>query len=240
MTEHTCERCGSQFTPRPGKRFCSEACRAKAERERYNARKPPKPRTEPKKRRATTCKDCGSTSGMGWWEGRLASPGSAGPRCHACYLAYSRQKDRRRANSPLLIGPKYGPPKPPYYTPPRSCVVCSGPYRGPGSRCGQCAHEHRKALSSSAQARRLEVVRSGDEGISWRSVAERDGWSCHLCGRLVRQIAGTAHEPLGATVDHLVPIAAGGLHTWDNVALAHRRCNLKRGAAGIVQLRLVG
>jgi 5-methylcytosine-specific restriction endonuclease McrA len=32
----------------------------------------------------------------------------------------------------------------------------------------------------------------------------------------------------------------GGTHTWDNVALAHRSCNLKRGAGGVAQLRLVG
>jgi 5-methylcytosine-specific restriction endonuclease McrA len=41
-------------------------------------------------------------------------------------------------------------------------------------------------------------------------------------------------------VDHLVPIAAGGSHTWDNVAVAHWDCNQSRGHTGPAQLRLVG
>ena len=44
----------------------------------------------------------------------------------------------------------------------------------------------------------------------------------------------------GATVDHLVPLVQGGEHVWENVALAHRRCNLSRGDRGLAQLRLVG
>ena len=27
------------------------------------------------------------------------------------------------------------------------------------------------------------------------------------------------------SVDHMIPIAKGGTHTWDNVQLAHRYCN---------------
>lgn len=56
------------------------------------------------------------------------------------------------------------------------------------------------------------------------------GQSCHLCGEEVPYLAGTAHEPKGATVDHIIPIACGGSHTWANVALAHRTCNISRGA----------
>jgi 5-methylcytosine-specific restriction endonuclease McrA len=46
----------------------------------------------------------------------------------------------------------------------------------------------------------------------------------------VPQVAGTAKEPMGGTVDHLVPIVDGGQHVWSNVALAHRICNLARGS----------
>ena len=79
-------------------------------------------------------------------------------------------------------------------------------------------------------ARRQAAEQRGDKGITWQTVADRDGWDCHLCGESVKHAAGTAHEPEGATVDHLTPIALGGSHTWDNVALAHRRCNISRGA----------
>ena len=121
------------------------------------------------------------------------------------------------------------------------CIECDAitspiaTYSGP-ARCQQC-----RALNRSvAEARRRQVVSAGDTKIGWRTVGERDGWVCHLCDRVVRATAGGADRPDGATVDHLIPISAGGLHEWKNVALAHRSCNLKRGATGLAQLRLVG
>lgn len=32
------------------------------------------------------------------------------------------------------------------------------------------------------------------------------------------------------SVDHIVPLAKGGLHSWDNVQLAHFKCNTLKGA----------
>lgn len=52
-------------------------------------------------------------------------------------------------------------------------------------------------------------------------VYERDGGACHIC-----------HCPVArtdATLDHLIPVADGGPHTYQNVALAHRSCNARRG-----------
>lgn len=88
-------------------------------------------------------------------------------------------------------------------------------------------------------ARRTTAEKVGDN-ITWQELGERDGWRCHLCGLKVLKRGGTAKQPKGATVDHIVPIADHGTHTWDNVALAHRLCNLSRGAGGEAQLRLVG
>jgi len=93
-------------------------------------------------------------------------------------------------------------------------------------KCVNCFYKNR----SKAMKRRLLAEKSGDNGIYWRVVGERDDWVCHLCGGEVLKKAGTAYEPFGATVDHLIPIAKDGTHTWGNVALAHRRCNVVRGA----------
>ena len=93
-------------------------------------------------------------------------------------------------------------------------------------KCSSCFLENR----SKSMQRRLVAERQGDNGIHWSVVGERDDWVCHLCGGEVLKKAGTAYEPFGATVDHLIPIAKDGTHTWGNVALAHRRCNVVRGA----------
>lgn len=69
-------------------------------------------------------------------------------------------------------------------------------------------------------------------------IAERDLCTCHLCGKPVDMSLSGRH-PLGPTADHLVPVSCGGGDEPHNVALAHRRCNVKRGVGGAVQLRVV-
>jgi len=95
--------------------------------------------------------------------------------------------------------------------------------------CFSCSFENRLQRRGLATARRYEAMRLGDRGIHWTTVGERDGWVCYLCNWVVQQRAGTAYKPFGGTVDHLIPLSKGGSHTWDNVALAHRRCNTSRG-----------
>ena len=87
-----------------------------------------------------------------------------------------------------------------------------------------------------AMKRRIAAERAGDNGISWRSLGKRDNWICHLCNGEVLPKAGTAYVPDGATVDHVVPLANGGTHTWDNVALAHRNCNVVRGSKDLLNV----
>jgi 5-methylcytosine-specific restriction endonuclease McrA len=72
-------------------------------------------------------------------------------------------------------------------------------------------------------------------------IAERDGYRCHLpeCGKKVNMALPGSH-PMGPTIDHLVPIAAGGLDCLTNVRLAHRSCNCRRQDGGMIQLLLVG
>jgi 5-methylcytosine-specific restriction endonuclease McrA len=105
------------------------------------------------------------------------------------------------------------------------------------SLCPRCRFIKMGTSKSLNAARRQEAARLGDR-ITWLELGKRDRWVCHLCNRKVPHKAGNM-DPAGATVDHLIPISAGGSHTWDNVALAHRSCNMARNARGTVQLRLI-
>ena len=69
-----------------------------------------------------------------------------------------------------------------------------------------------------------------DPSVTLPKVLERDGGFCHLCEGVVfaTHLEDRAH-PYGPTIDHLVPMSLGGSHTWDNVALAHHRCNSLKG-----------
>jgi 5-methylcytosine-specific restriction endonuclease McrA len=64
-------------------------------------------------------------------------------------------------------------------------------------------------------------------------IGDRDGWVCHLCGKKVRRE--------DASIDHLIPVADGGPNILSNVALAHMRCNARRGRNRMAaQLRMIG
>jgi 5-methylcytosine-specific restriction endonuclease McrA len=192
------------------------------------------------------CRDCGTTEDMFWWEGkrgyyRAGSHGktylvsSAVTRCRLCYNAYTMANYyRRTGKSPRVVrGPAPHVPAPLV-----SCGSCGAPFKrsNQSMTCSSCASSRR----NSSEQRRRERMKCGDRDIHWLALGERDGWRCHICAKKVPRVGGDAARMDGATVDHLVPIADGGKHAWDNVALAHRSCNLSRGARGEVQLRLVG
>lgn len=122
------------------------------------------------------------------------------------------------------------------------CIDCDVvvPRMANGKRCATCQLTFDVRRRNFSEARRKRAERAGDMDIHWRMLGDRDQWVCHICGLRVPKRAGNAKDGKGATVDHIVPVAAGGSHTWDNVALAHRFCNLSRGARGVAQLRLIG
>ena len=164
-------------------------------------------------KRRTPCVVCKRDSG-----------GHAGGRCKACYGYWQKHGvenvDRNRCYR---------------------CRIDLSEDRlrpGPGQRfCEKCEIEGRRAVNRRKNAKRRGARTA--EGFTVEEIAERDGWRCHLCGQRVRK-GIPATSPAGPTIDHLVPIAAGGQDVRENVALAHRRCNVRRQDRGSVQLRLAG
>ena len=102
--------------------------------------------------------------------------------------------------------------------------------------CDDCRAERRRG-----HWRRKNAVRRGakmkGEKFTLEEVGDRDGWRCHLCSKRVNPTIANP-DPRAPTIDHLIPVAAGGVDELSNVALAHRSCNCSRGAKGLAQLRL--
>lgn len=119
-----------------------------------------------------------------------------------------------------------------------ACTQCGDAFV---RRAGQRGEFCTRACSRRARKRRGRRRLRGApqrEAYTLRQVAERDGWRCHLCGKRVPDRPYAA-RPLDPTVDHLIPVSAGGNDTLDNVALAHNRCNWLRSDTGQAQLRLI-
>lgn len=59
------------------------------------------------------------------------------------------------------------------------------------------------------------------EWIDRAAIIERDKGICYLCG--------IAPKVGDLTLDHVIPLARGGSHTADNIRVACRRCNSRKG-----------
>jgi 5-methylcytosine-specific restriction endonuclease McrA len=66
------------------------------------------------------------------------------------------------------------------------------------------------------------------ERIDPLAVYARDGWICQICRSPVDH-GRDWPDMWCATLDHRVPLTAGGAHTLDNVQLAHWICKLRKG-----------
>lgn len=53
---------------------------------------------------------------------------------------------------------------------------------------------------------------------------------CWLCGGKMRLDVDLLRHPDAATFDHIKPRAEGGTNRQDNIILAHKRCNSRRGS----------
>jgi 5-methylcytosine-specific restriction endonuclease McrA len=52
-------------------------------------------------------------------------------------------------------------------------------------------------------------------------------WNCYLCKEPIDP-RRRCPDWRAATIEHVVPIGAGGTHTWDNVVPAHAKCNFDK------------
>ncbi|WHP18841.1 HNH endonuclease [Cellulomonas sp. ES6] len=99
-----------------------------------------------------------------------------------------------------------------------------------------------KVNEASARYRaRRRGAGSVEVGVSWRTVAARDGMCCSYCGVLCNESDGrrvAARDgalrwvcgPTYPTLDHVIPVSLGGRHCMENAVLACLSCNKRKGA----------
>lgn len=129
------------------------------------------------------------------------------------------------------------------------CRECGLAFKGPGMAkyCSiGCARSANRKLPSQkrskAKARRARKLRKRGvtvENVDALRVLERDGWVCQICGvKTPKRLRGT-YDDRAPEVDHIIPIAAGGEHSYRNTQCACRKCNISKGSTPMGQLRLV-
>lgn len=125
---------------------------------------------------------------------------------------------------------------------PHTCPNCNTIFYSEYSDKIYCSDECRNHASNRRRAekhgsthgrhkKRFSPDKFIDNGITVKSLYKRDGGVCYLCGEkcnledfIIKDgtiICGDWYP----SIDHVIPRAAGGEHSWGNVRLAHRRCN---------------
>lgn len=120
-----------------------------------------------------------------------------------------------------------------------SCRNCGKPFvkEGQSRFCSdECRRSSSKAQRYRHDDRRLRRKNASEcDNITLDALINRDGLNCWICGEpcdledsfwIDKTFYAGNRYP---SVDHVIPLAKGGTHTWDNVRVAHRICNSIKG-----------
>lgn len=96
------------------------------------------------------------------------------------------------------------------------------------NRCANRHHEHKHSRQRIDNARKNGQV---DYTITLDKLIKRDNNICYICNKECNlndytyinntKVTGNYYP----SIDHVIPLAKSGTHSWDNVRLAHRICN---------------
>lgn len=116
---------------------------------------------------------------------------------------------------------------------PAACDECgveflpSADYRRRKFCAEGCARRHSKRIAKAKREARERTDQA--ESVNPFKVFSRDGWRCYICGvDTPRSLRGT-NDPRAPELEHVVPLARGGSHTYENTACACRACNGAKG-----------
>lgn len=234
-----CESCGDDVeTIRTTTRFCSDKCRVRAKKIRARGRKSciqcgdPIQDKQDKKYCSDACKVITKNRKrtITIWRG-----GCFG--CDKVFVSIRKKKycsadcrtiSRYRTNKDALKAERDSM----RVLVKRKCKECSDLFETSrlkqkfcSVRCNKKHHDRRKEV-----VRRANVIANGvvDWDISILSLTERDGEQCYICSELMDYEADT-NDDFYPSIEHVKPIAKGGTHSWNNVKLAHRKCNYEKG-----------
>lgn len=258
-----CQWCGDEFSPRRvDTRFCSSRCMYASR----DSRRPKRVSNWRERTRPAECEVCGSEFGSyrstgapgGWTRccsdrcSRLSRRIKSGSilrasrvrvvshhgHCEGCGMHYRKSSKDQRFCAPECRPSAYE------WTPEyKECTTCGASFmqerRWQGKCSSECEQESRRRMSRIAKSRRRARIRGREhEAIDPIRVFERDGWCCQLCHKRLRPEDRGTYNGEAPELDHVVPLAVGGSHTWGNVQLACRSCNQAKGATPAGQIGL--
>ena len=120
------------------------------------------------------------------------------------------------------------------------CIICTTNYvtiwygnHATTRTCSDtCAKERlREERRQNKDRRRARKKNAFVANVYRKKVFEADGYRCHLCNKKTDPTKPAPH-PKAPTVDHIIPLAAGGTHEPSNCRTACFLCNSRKGDRG--------
>lgn len=258
-----CQWCAEEFVPlRVHTRFCSNRCMY-ANRD---SRRPKRVSNWRERTRPAECEVCGSEFGSyrstgapgGWTRccsdrcGRISRRIRSGSILRSSRVTVTSHHGHCEGCSKHFRKPMRGvrycshecSPSAYVWVPEdKDCIGCGATFTQSRKRqrtCGEdCDLEIKRRHRRVAKSRRRARIRGREhEAIDPIRVFERDDWCCQLCHKRLRPEDRGTYKDEAPELDHVVPLAVGGSHTWGNVQLACRACNNAKGAEPAGQLGL--
>lgn len=157
------------------------------------------------------------------------------PVCRRCYERKSKNKYGSREDylKHLIKKEKDKPSRTIYHY---VCGVCGKEYDTYQKNQKTCSNECKKKRRNYNHDHRINKENLIDKDITLATLYKRDKGICYICNGLcdwndVKKSKG--YKVVGnkyPTIDHVIPLARGGTHSWDNVRLAHKYCNSIKSA----------
>lgn len=164
------------------------------------------------------CKKCGAEVERSYYRVKKGTV-----RCDACAYEKKRKSEALRLINTLgrLIDVKTS----------KVCPTCNKAFYSPhpgAVYCSELCKRKYRGRRSSMRGRCRKYGVLYRPGITLPQLYNRDGGVCQICGKKTDWMDnawGANFGPLYPTIDHIVPLAKGGPHSWENVQLAHAICN---------------
>lgn len=246
-----CKLCGKEYTTRHSiQKYCSRTCASKAFSKKYKGIN-----SKTIKSKTYICKHCGKefmpkqsnratycSRQCSYEDKKAKAKAKINPKCIVCGKEFKgrtdakycsdkcrKENDRRKSNEYL---------KSKHKNKKHICKECGKefiPEYGNKRRtfCSDtCLKEYVHQLSKVRRRRKIKENGEVDLGITLNKLIKRDKDICKMCGKaidihdyLINKCGNFIVGDKYPSIDHIIPIAKGGTHTWNNVQLAHFRCN---------------
>ena len=110
------------------------------------------------------------------------------------------------------------------------CSVCGKPFETFNPQQKTCGGKCSRKRQYARKDKRIPQEQIVDRDITLEALYRRDSGFCYLCGKKCNWDDKTETN-VGASypsIDHIIPVSRGGLHSWNNIRLACFYCNAKK------------